>query len=150
MAVRGLPEFRGVKLSWAATGYEDVRTVRIARGEGGKGYSDDLHFWETGLIGAGGNSGFQALNLALQWGARRIILVGFDMVDEAKVHWYGRNRWPMANNPNHTNFKRWKNAFERSLPTLKNIGADVVNASPQSAVQAFRKVSIGQALSEWS
>ena len=42
-------------------------------------------------IGGGGNSGFQALNLALQWGARKIILVGFDLTDENGLHWYGRN-----------------------------------------------------------
>ena len=35
-------------------------------------------FGETGTVGWGGNSGFQAINLALQFGAARLLLVGFD------------------------------------------------------------------------
>lgn len=149
MHVRGLPEFHGAKISWAATGYADVRTVQIAKGNGKGTWSEDLSF-EPDTIGGGGNSGFQALNLALQWGARRIIFVGLDMVETPRIHWYGRNNWPMANNPDRTNFKRWIANFDRIAPTLQRIGADVVNASPNSAVKAFRKASIEQALSEWS
>jgi hypothetical protein len=61
-------------------------------------YSDDLQ-WTAGVVGGGGNSGFQAVNLAAQFGASRIILIGFDMTDRGGKHWYGRNHWPMSNNP---------------------------------------------------
>lgn len=91
------------------------------------------------MVGSGGNSGFQALNLAVQFGARRILLVGFDMNDRGGVHWYGRNSWPMANNPDHNNFRRWIAAFEGAAPLLKSMGIEVVNLSPHSAIQCFPK-----------
>jgi len=142
----GLPEFRGLKVTWAGNAYEapGLRRVEIARERAG--YREDLLMEPAGTIGGGGNSGFQALNLALQWGARAILLVGFDMSDGAGVHWYGRNRWPMANNPDQTNFRRWIDAFGRSLPVLDAIKAKVFNASPHSALQCFPKVTIHEFL----
>lgn len=105
---------------------------------------------ETGKVGAGGNSGFQALNLAVQWGAKCIILIGFDMTDQSGVHWYGRNNWPRANNPDHNNFKRWIDAFTKAAPQLERMGVDVVNASPNSALKCFKHRSIAEALSDWA
>lgn len=110
------------------------------------GYSDRLHLEEQGTIGAGGNSGFQALNLAVQWGARKILLVGFDMTDKAGVHWYGRNGWPMANNPDHSNFKRWIAAFEGAADALLAAGAEVFNSSKISALTCFPRLSIREFL----
>lgn len=100
-------------------------------------------------MGGGGNSGFQALNLVIQWGARRIILIGFDMTDSSGVHWYGRNRWPQSSNPNTAAFRGWIATFERSVAVLREIGADVVNCSPHSALTCFPKMSIEEALAAW-
>jgi hypothetical protein len=101
---------------------------------------------EPGKTGSGGNSGFQALNLAVQWGARRILLIGFDMTDASGVHWYGRNTWLMANNPDHHNFKRWIAAFEAAAPVLAKMGVEVINCSRYSALKCFPKLSIEDAL----
>jgi hypothetical protein len=144
---RGLPEFNGLKICYAGNGladFPDIRRVKIPHAG-----VDDLLFDEIGTIGAGGNSGFQALNLAVQFGARKIVLVGFDMTDRSGVHWYGRNRWPMSNNPADHNFKRWIGAFEKAAPVLGQMGVEVVNASPHSALQCFPKKSIAEALHEW-
>jgi hypothetical protein len=59
--------------------------------------ADRVCMAQAGVIGSGGNSGFQALNLALQFGARRVILVGFDLNLAGGVHWHGRT--PRLNNP---------------------------------------------------
>jgi hypothetical protein len=106
-------------------------------------------FGETGKIGGGGNSGFQALNLAVQFGAMRIILIGFDMNEAAGAHWYGRNTWHMANNPDETSFRRWIKSMEMAAPILTARGIEVVNASPTSALTGFRKASLGAALEQW-
>jgi hypothetical protein len=113
----------------------------------GKSYSDDMVL-EPGTIGAGGNSGYQALNLAVQWGARKIILIGFDMTDRSGVHWYGRNRWIGANNPDQSNFKRWIAAFEKAAPVLRDMGVSVVNVSRDSALGCFPKMALDDALAE--
>lgn len=105
-------------------------------------HRDEILLDEVGLVGSGGNSGFQALNLAVQFGAKRIILFGFDMNDRSGVHWYGRNAWPLANNPNHDNFRRWIAAFEGAAPVLEALGVEVINASPNSAIKAFPRRSI--------
>ena len=34
------------------------------------------------------------------------------------VHWYGRNNWSMANNPDETNFRRWRENFDRAAPSF--------------------------------
>ena len=55
------------------------------RGSSQRGLGHDrVHF--------GGNSGFQAINLAFLWGATRIILLGFDCKAVAgKDHWFGQH-----------------------------------------------------------
>lgn len=109
-------------------------------------YVADLIFEPKGTIGGGGNSGFQALNLAVQWGAAKVVLIGFDMTDRGGVHWYGRNHWPMANNPDQSNFRRWIAAFERAAPLLRRLGVEVVNASRNSALACFPKMDLKDCL----
>lgn len=102
-------------------------------------------------IGGGGNSGFQALNLAASmFGARRIILIGFDMNDQGGLHFYGRNRWSLANNPDHTNFRRWIENMASAAPMLWSRGVEVVNASPNSSLKCFPMRSIEDALQGWA
>lgn len=141
---RGLPDFAGIKVTWAGNGlnneYADLHAVQIAKGDG-QPYSQRLE-WTPGVIGGGGNSGFQALNLAVQWGARRVLLVGFDMTDAYGVHWYGRNTWPRANNPSHDAFRRWIDAYNAAMPVLKARGVEVFNASPKSALKCFPFLSV--------
>ena len=148
---KGLPEFDGFKVTWAGNGlagHKDIRRVEIATSGGPEKYSDGLHF--DGRIGGGRNSGFQTLNLALMFGARRIILVGFDMTDRSGAHWYGRNTWPMANNPHAAAFGKWIAAFDAAVPALRGMGAEVVNTSQHSALRCFPKRSIADVLLEWS
>ena len=56
----------------------------------------------------GGNSGFQAVNLALQWGYD-CILVGFDMqATGGRKHWHADHK---GNNPTEGLFQRWIRSF---------------------------------------
>lgn len=145
----GLPEFNGLKVSYRGDNinipakFPDIRHVDI------RAKSDDLNLDEPGVLGSGGNSGFQALNLALQFGSRKILLIGFDLNDRSGVHWYGRNNWPRANNPTEENFRRWRGAFRLAAPKLQSIGAEVLNASPTSEMKCFGKTTIEQAIAGW-
>lgn len=149
---KGLPEFQGLKIAWRGAGlsadYPDIRPVDLERSKADK-YATDLQFAKLGTVGGGGNSGFQALNLALQFGSRQIILIGFDMSDAGGKHWYGRNNWPQANNPDGSCFRRWMAALDAAVPKLKAIGADVVNCSPTSALKTFPILTIEQALARF-
>lgn len=111
---------------------------------------DRLLLDKVGVIGSGGNSGFQALNLALQFGGRKIVGLGFDMSSRSGAHWYGRNNWPYANNPSDDNFKRWIAAFDNAASQMREIGAEFVNASRASALTMFRKATVSEILEEWT
>jgi hypothetical protein len=101
---------------------------------------------EPGVIGSGRNSGFQAVNIAVQFGAMRILLIGFDMQGQ---HFYGRNNWAMCSNPDEWNFSKWRRAFAAGAADLKALGVDVVNCSMASTLACFRKASVDQVISEW-
>lgn len=97
------------------------------------------------VIGWGGNSGFQAVNLAAHFGTKRIILVGFDMRVDLGVHWHGDHRAGL-NNPTPSSVERWRWILDRAAPDLAERGIEVVNASPVSALTAYPKIDLRQAL----
>lgn len=148
-AKQGLPDFKGLKVSFKGNTsnppppYPDIRLVDVSAN------SDQLIFEPNGKLGAGGNSGFQAVNLVVQFGAKHIVLIGFDMHDRSGAHWYGRNYWPQGNNPTEDNFRRWRKAFEMAAPKLKERGIQVINASNNSTLKCFERRSIEETLRTW-
>ena len=142
-SVRGLPDYKGWKFAYADRACDQFgcKKVQIRDVK-----ADRLLFDEVGSVGAGGNSGFQAFNLALQFGAARILLVGFDYAGE---HWYGRNTWQGSGNPSESNFRRWRVTLDNAAPALRERGVEVVNASPNSTVKAYPKQTIAHALDAW-
>jgi hypothetical protein len=133
----GVPEFDGLKLSQdvdACTKYLDVHKVEAEQIPVLK--LDVPGQIATGGADGGGNSGFQGLNLAVQFGVRRIGLVGFDMRDDLGVHWHGRHPSGL-NNPTRRNFMNWRAAFERAAPLLTRLGVQVFNLSPVSTLTCF-------------
>lgn len=100
---------------------------------------------EPGVIGSGGNSGFQALNLAVQFGARTIVLVGYDYRIDQGLHWHGRHKAGL-NNPTQHNIARWRRRLDDQAGRLAALGVEVLNASPVSALTAFPKVSLAEVL----
>lgn len=145
----GLPKFKGIKLTYgvdASDQFKDVHRIDIERRPG----SDVILTDKPARTGSGGNSGFQALNLCVQFGATGILLIGFDMrSDGNSPHWYKRNEWPGASNPIEHNYARWRLAFEASVPRLQELGVDVVNCSDNSTLQCYRKASVEEALKGW-
>lgn len=145
---RGLPEYEGLKLSYAdkaCSRYHGIKKIEIT----GK-QNDRILLQDPGVIGSGGNSGFQALNIVIQFGVSGIILVGFDMDGKSKnPHWYGRNTASNMSNPNENNFRRWRAAFSNNAGQLAELGIDIVNASTISALNCFRRAPISEALKGW-
>jgi hypothetical protein len=140
---QGLAEFPGLKVAWdgGQLDYPGLLTVTIP-GSRTAGFCDEMLFGAVGTIGGGRNSGFQAINLAAQLGACRILLIGFDMTDRAGVHWYGRNAWTGANNPDAGQMAAWARVLARAAPGLLNRGVEVLNCSPSSALNCFRKAPL--------
>lgn len=85
-------------------------------------------------IHQGGNSAFQALNLAVLWGASRIEMYGLDMRWNGKQHWFGDHPVGLKRD---LDFARCIRAFGEAAPQLKALGVEVVNKTPGSAVRCF-------------
>lgn len=113
--------------------FRDVGSLEIVK------TVDRLLFDRPAVVGDGGNSGFQALNLAAQMGASRIVFVGFDMNLENGVHWHGPHGRGL-NNPNERNFVRWRRVLDASKPTLDALGVRAVVVGERSSLTAFDKV----------
>jgi hypothetical protein len=145
-AANGLPDFRGLKAAYDPRACDQFGCARVLIPDK---LGNRLLFDEVGTVGAGGNSGFQALNLAAQFGADRILLIGFDCHDRRGVHWYGRNTGYQMSNPDEDNFRRWRTAFDGAAKTLAERGVDVVNASAISDLKGFRRGSVADTLTEW-
>ena len=111
--------------------------------------SNDVLVERPSYVGAGGNSGFQALNLAIQFGATGIMLVGIDCSLDHGGHWHKQHQMPMSN-PAANNVQRWQQAFDGVAARIAALGVDVVNCSPISKLTKYPKVSIEEALARWS
>ncbi len=133
--------FAGLKVtsdSIAALRY-GLRRVRIER-------INKLCLDDDDFIGGGGNSGFQALNLAVKFGAEKIILIGFDMHLAGGVHWHGCHGGDLKN-PQEATLARWRAVLDMVADQTREAGVRVINASPTSALSAYPKMSLEDALS---
>lgn len=132
-----VPGFRGEKWtqnqgrrSWPLEANRNGLNVIKSRNAPG------LSFIE-GLIHTGYNSGFQALNLAVLWGYKRIILLGYDCSDIG--HFFGEHPPPLRKKSPYSLFRK---SFIESAPQLKEAGIEVVNCSRQTTIQCFKREEI--------
>jgi len=135
-AHEGCPSFRGEK--W--TSFHEGRRahveavvkryrLRVCLGE-----KVDAFSVSPNLIHYGRNSGFQAMNLAMLWGATRLLLVGFDFrtVNNSK-HFFGPHPRGVEGA---SNYPEWVKAMRHAA---KHLSADitVINCTPGSAIKCF-------------
>jgi hypothetical protein len=99
---------------------------------------------DTGALVTGKNSGFQALNLAVLAGANRIILIGFDGAPNAqgKDHFHGGHPRPTPA----AAYPHYRQAMSAAENALAELGVEVVNCSPGSAIDSFTKANLEDVL----
>jgi hypothetical protein len=87
---------------------------------------------------SGGNSGYQAIHLAVHLGATRILLLGYDMKEglNRRRHWFGNHP---AKLDSRGNFTAWIMAFAKLEKVLAHKGVEVINCTPNSALRCFRR-----------
>lgn len=136
--VKGAPNFTGPKYSidansgkWHSVG---VKVLKIA---GSQGLSLD-----PTMLAMGANSGYQSVNLAVHLGAKRILLLGYDM---QKV--FGRehftNDYPA---PTSSPYQVFLRHFASIVEPLKKVGVSVINCTPRSALTVFPRMPLREAL----
>ena len=133
--VKGCGDFAGER--WSSHGTEKHNNkLECAKRHGLKLVQgrDDVGFsFMPGVIHYGSNSGFQAVNLALQFGAKLVRLVGFDM--RPNGHCFG-SQIPEFPTPSEQDFRVFRASFAsaaRKLP--KDI--QIINCTPGSALECF-------------
>lgn len=97
---------------------------------------------DGGGPGWGGHSGFQALNLAVQLGARNIIGLGIDL---AGGHWHPHGSDDADPAGKRIQLARWASTFDAQAPRLTGLGIRYIDASG-GALTAFEKLSLPVAL----
>lgn len=109
--------------------------LKWIRGKQGNGLSND-----GDRINHNSNGGAQAMNLAYHWGARRFVLVGYDMGGR---HFFGDHPPALRNNsPYHAFIK----AFGVIAGDCKRLGLEVVNTSSISRLPYFPRTSLSSTL----
>lgn len=89
----------------------------------------------------GEHSGFQALQLAISLGAKRVVLLGYDCKPKGQVTNYFGTKCAKLQRP--SNYGQWPLHYERlAIPG----GVEVLNATPGSAITAYPFVDIGAAV----
>ena len=95
-------------------------------------------------VSTGGNSGHQAINLSYHFGARKIVLLGFDMHDRDGKHWHP-DHLGMFNAPaNH--IEQWRRNMAYLARDLAQEGIEVINATEGSALRCFKRATLKEAL----
>lgn len=137
----GVPEFAGLRLTSDARAVEafGIEKVKCRKPD------DRILLDNPGEIGWGGNSGFHALNLAIQFGVAKAILVGYDMQLAGGLHWHGAHGGAL-HNPTRNNVERWRRAVDGAVTAAELVGVRIFNASPVSALQKYPKLSIEEAI----
>jgi len=96
------------------------------------------------LIHFGGNGGYQVINLVYHFGAKKIILLGYDMQrTDGKSHHHGDHPGELNRS---LNFKEWIKKFNALAPELCAEGVEVINATRKTALDCFRKIKLEDAL----
>lgn len=86
------------------------------------------------------NSGLAAIELAIEFGAAKIILLGYDCTTKYGTHWHGDHT--MTANPNANKCNMWKKQFTR----LSKSRATIINCSRVTALECFIKKSLEEVL----
>jgi hypothetical protein len=131
---KGMPSYTGPKYAlkddarkWKSHGVQMLRHT----GRQGLELAPDA-------IRDGANSGYQAINLAVHFGASRILLLGYDMHGQ---HFFGQH--PDGSKPN---FGICLEVFPSIVKPLADLGVRVVNCTRKTALTCFPRESLESAL----
>lgn len=99
----------------------------------------------AGTIRHGSNSGFQAVSLALHFGAAHVILLGYDLgFDGLRMHWHPDHAKEIGN-PMQDRMRAWCKLFRQMADELPG-GVRVTNASRRTALDCFPRESLDACL----
>jgi len=137
------PEFAGQK--WTQSRIAPRFGATQAHGKA----LDRISF-DPACIHNGRNTGFQALNLAVLFGAGPVVLLGYDMqATGGQLHWHrdhDSSRGCRLTNPCEARFDEWRGILNRAARDLEEHGIRCINATSETALTGFERMTIDEAL----
>jgi hypothetical protein len=141
--------------TWYKKEVDNYKGLKFALRPGSQ-YSDDVKVLKKGkthgietdrqTLAHGNNSGYAAINLAYHLGAKRIILLGFDMGSNGNDSHF-HDGYPTKSTGDRIFHDKFLPGFKQLKSELKGTGVTVLNASPYSKLTVFPKITLEQALS---
>jgi len=92
---------------------------------------------DPACVRSGGNTGYTAVHIAAQAGARRILLCGFDM---RPGHWHDVDREAAE-----SQYAEWRRRFKTLAAALEG-RVEVLNCTPGSALECFPMMTLEKAI----
>lgn len=139
----GVPDFTGEK--WTSHNKSIERSkpdlaaeydLNLVHAKNGAAFSADPAY-----ITYGRNSGFQAINLAMHFGAARVLMVGFDLgLRNGQRHFFGEHPAPLRNTEPSTFIKDFVAAQRFPMP------CEVINCTPGSGLRTYPMMLLEDAL----
>ena len=130
-------KFAGLKITSCSRcpelGWKHVHRVRRTKPYGIDSEHQDAVAWNN-------NSGASAINIAAHLGARRIVLLGFDMqLVKRKKNWHNDYKGEQYNPEI---FSKHLRGFPQIAKDAEALGIEILNATPGSAITQFPFVDI--------
>jgi len=95
---------------------------------------------DPNIIHQGSNSGYQAINLAYHLGAKKILLIGYDMQrTNDKAHWFGDH--PDKGQTNYSKFTKYYNTLAK-----QDLDVEIINCTTQTALTCFPRKELKDVL----
>lgn len=129
--------FKGLKVTCTQCDFREVLRLEVT---GLEGFDP-----RPGCIRTGSNSAYQAAHIAAQAGARRILLCGVDLHDRDGSHHHGDHPSPLRTTSERS-FNVMRERFGTLVEPLQQLGIEVFNCSPGSALRCFPYRAIEDAL----
>lgn len=130
----GVPQFAGQKWTQCQPSAEKYG-LNWVMGYWNHGPSLDRNHIHYGM-----NSGFQCVNLVFLMGARRVILLGFDMqMTGGKRHWFGNHPGVLDQN---SRYEKWVRYMDNAALKYRKAGCEILNASRETALKEYRRVNL--------
>lgn len=86
------------------------------------------------------NSGLLAIKVAVHLGAKRVLLLGYDM---GGSHFFGPHPAPLKN----TSPQRFE-VFKRQFADYRPRGVEIINCTPESGLKCYPMAPLGEVLAE--
>lgn len=96
---------------------------------------------DPGSVALARTSTTGAINLAVHFGAARIVLLGVDgkLAADGRRHCHGL-KWPWTKGAEPRSFEDQAAEYRAIAPSARKLGVEIVNANPDSAINAFPKL----------